>query len=303
MIFRKLKALFTFRKKVPQESLEVEASVDTLAKSKNYEDKENDKELFFNLHALVVEDTPINQKMIQHTLKNMGMTTDCANNGLIGLNMYKKDSQKYDVIFMDIHMPVMNGVEATKEIIAYEKEESLKHTPIIAVTAHALNGDREKFMHEGMDEYIAKPINLEKFINVLKMFFNESKAVKPLPIVSKTDILLYKETPMEAKIITAILEKLDYSVDVVANLDELKKVMDVNSYKCILLDKVHSEIEHSNVSQHIKSKAIPSLLFVDAQSLTVPSDQENFTFISDKITDYQSIKSKVDEMMALAKAS
>ena len=135
------------------------------------------------------------------------------------------------------------------------------------------------------------------------MFFKTSEDAGELPSVSTKDILLYKETPMEAKIIAAILHKLDYSVDVVANIDELKKVMDVNSYKCILLDRVHSEVEHSNVTQHIKAKAIPSLLFVDGKALVVPSDKENFTFISDKVTDYQSIKTKVDHMISLAKVS
>ncbi len=259
--------------------------------------------LFSGIHALVVEDNPINQKMIQHTLKNIGITTDCANNGRVGLEMFMKNHQNYDVVFMDIQMPVMNGVEATKNILAYEQSMELNHTPIIAVTANALKGDREKFISEGIDEYVSKPIDLEKFITILKMFFNVSQSAKELPVVSTTDILLYKETPMEAKIIAAILHKLDYSVDVVENIDELKKVMDVNSYKCILLDRVHSEVEHSNVTQHIKAKEIPSLLFVDGETVVVPSDQENFTFISNKVTDYQSIKSKVDQMISLANVS
>ncbi len=271
--------------------------------SKKEVKEKNSNKLFSNIHALVVEDNPINQKMIQHTLKNIGITTECANNGQIGFDMYKKNHQQYDVIFMDIQMPVMNGIEATQEILAYENSENLEHTPIIAVTANALKGDREQFMREGMDEYVSKPIDLEKFIRVLEMYFNTSQTADKLPLVSTTDILLYKETPMEAKIIAAILHRLDYSVDVVANIDELKKVMDVNSYKCILLDRVHSEVEHSNVTQHIKAKEIPSLLFVDGQAIVVPSDKENFTFISDKITDYQSIKTKVDHMIALAKVS
>ena len=260
-------------------------------------------EVFSDIHALVVEDNPINQKMIKHTLKNIGITTECADNGKIGLELYMKNHEKYDVIFMDIQMPVMNGIEATKEILAYEEDKVLNHTPIIAVTANALKGDREHFMSEGLDEYVSKPINLEKFIQVLKIFFKENASSNNLPLVSTTDILLYKETAMEAKIISAILHKLDYSVDVVENIDELKKIMDVNSYKCILLDRVHSEIEHSNVTQHIKSKEIPSLLFVDGQAVIVPSDKENFTFISDKVTDYQSIKMKVDHMIGITKVS
>jgi len=267
------------------------------------QENKSSKTMFSNIQALIVEDNPINQKMIQHTLKNIGITTECADNGKIGFEMYMKNHKKYNVIFMDIQMPVMNGIDATKAILSYNQANSLDHTPIIAVTANVLKGDREHFMSEGMDEYVSKPINLERFIEVLKKFFKESDGLEELPVVSTTDILLYKETPMEAKIIAAILKKLDYSVDVVDNLDELKKVMDVNSYKCILLDRVHSEIEHSNVSQHIKAKEIPSLLFVDGKAVTVPSDKENFTFISDKVTDYQSIKSKVDQMIELAKVS
>ena len=291
----------------------VEKSFNTLVKHKeSIEEKETlqsnasrttSTKLFSNIHALVVEDNPINQKMIQHTLKNIGITTECANNGKDGLNMYMKKAEAYDVVFMDIQMPIMNGVDATKAILAYEQGKQIDHTPIIAVTANALKGDRERFMAEGMDEYVSKPIDLEKFISVLKLFFKRNNSNVPIPTVSTKDILLYKETAMEAKIISAILKKLDYSVDVVENIDELKKVMDVNSYKCILLDRVNSEVAHSNVSQHIKSKKIPSLLFVDGKAIEVPSDKENFTFISDKITDYVSIKEKVDYMIGLAKAS
>ncbi len=83
---------------------------------------------FDNLKALIVEDNPINRKMLQHTLKNIGIVSDTAENGLIGFDMAKKG--RYDVIFMDIQMPVMNGVEATKAIIEYEKSNSF-HTPLL----------------------------------------------------------------------------------------------------------------------------------------------------------------------------
>ena len=263
----------------------------------------NNGKMFSNMHALVVEDNPINQKMIQHTLKNIGITSECANNGKEGVDLYMEKSDTYNIIFMDIQMPIMNGIDATKAILEYEQNTQLVHTPIIAVTANALKGDREHFMEEGMDEYISKPIDLEKFISVLKFYFPTNQGTKSVSSVKNRDILLYKETAMEAKIIAAILKKLDYSVDVVENIDELKKVMDVNSYKCILLDKVHSKEAHSNVSEHIKSKNIPSLLFVDGKAVKVPSDTKNFTFISDKIADYVSIKEKVDHMIGLVNVS
>ncbi len=264
--------------------------------------EKNSYKQFSNLHALVVEDNPINQKMIQHTLKNMGITSDCANNGEEGLNRYISNSQ-YDVIFMDIQMPVMNGIEAAQEIINYEKSKNITHTPIIAVTANALKGDREKFMAEGMDEYVSKPINLERFIESLEKFFPLKSIKSKVPSNNTKDILLYKETTMEAKIISAILNKLDYSVDVVENIDELKRVMDVESYKCVLLDRVRSDSSHKSLTEYLKETNTPSLLFTDAKFNVTPSDKENYTFITDKLADYISIKEKVDKMIGVAQAS
>ncbi len=266
-----------------------------LISDKKNSKKVNKKEkLFNNIHALVVEDNPINQKMIQHTLKNMGISSDCANNGQEGLDRYISNSTIYDVIFMDIQMPILNGIDATKKIIEYEKQENLEHTPIIAVTANALKGDRERFLSEGMDEYISKPINLDRFIEILNIFFPKSKGVKSS---NKKDILLYKRTTTEAKIISAILNKLNYSVDIAKSVDDLKRTIDIESYKCILLDKSDDKIVHNTLTNSIKSKNIPTLLFVDSNDTIVESDKENYTFISDSLADYISIKEKVDSMI------
>ena len=254
---------------------------------------------FSNLHSLVVEDNPINQKMIQHTLKSIGITSDCANNGQEGLEMYKL--REYDVIFMDIQMPIMNGIDATHAILKYEESEGLSHTPIIAVTANALKGDREKFMNEGMDEYVSKPINFNKFIKALEKFFPMENVKPKVDTNNVKDILLYKETITEAKIISAILNKLGYSVDVVENIEELKRVIDVKSYKCVLLDRVHSDSSHKGLTKYLKSSNIPSLLFTDEKLMVTPSDKENYTFIIDKLADYMSIKEKVDCMIGLDK--
>ncbi|HIO95209.1 MAG TPA: response regulator [Campylobacterales bacterium] len=278
----------------------IEKSLEILEKGDTLNSPQKRKEegyQFNNLEALVVEDNPINQKMIQHTLKNIGIHSQIAENGEVGLQMRMENS--YDVVFMDIQMPVMNGVDATKAILKYEKEHKLKHVPIIAVTANALKGDRERFLAEGMDEYISKPINLKKFIEVLKKFFPTTNLLKN----SSKDILLYKETATEGKIIGAILEKLGYSVDVADNIEELKKVMDIHSYKSILLDRVHSDTIHNNLTEKIKLKKIPSLLFVDGNLNVLSSDTEAYTHVSDKVTDFNRIKRTVDDMMGVGEAS
>ena len=121
--------------------------------------------------VLVVEDNIINQKLIKNILEGMGLNVDIANNGLEAFDKRKKG--KYDLIFMDIQMPVMNGVEATHEIQEYEEEENLEHIPIVALTANALKGDRERFLDEGLDEYISKPINMSELIYILNKFMKD----------------------------------------------------------------------------------------------------------------------------------
>ena len=136
----------------------------------------------FQGNVLVAEDNFINQKLIKQVLLKYGVTVELANNGLEAFE--KRKSNNYDLILMDIQMPVMDGVEATHEIINYEVEEKNHHVPIIALTANALTGDRERFLEQGLDEYIAKPIETNELLYILKKFLKpkteeESKSYSP----------------------------------------------------------------------------------------------------------------------------
>lgn len=111
---------------------------------------------------LLTEDDSVNQMVITRILKDQGYSVDTANNGLEAVDMCGKNS--YDVILMDIQMPKMDGIEATKII---RKKDTHKYTPIIAITAYALKGDRERFLSQGMDEYVSKPINVEELLNAI----------------------------------------------------------------------------------------------------------------------------------------
>ncbi|MDR0666601.1 MAG: nitrate- and nitrite sensing domain-containing protein [Campylobacteraceae bacterium] len=122
----------------------------------------------FNAKILVAEDNEINQKLIKRSLQDIGLTITIVPNGLLAVE--KNKEEEFDMIFMDIAMPVMDGVEATHQIIKYEQTTGKKHTPIVAVTANALKGDRERFMGEGLDEYVTKPIKKDAILRVLNMF-------------------------------------------------------------------------------------------------------------------------------------
>ncbi len=94
-----------------------------------------------------------------------------ANNGQEALEHRMR--KQYDMIFMDIEMPVMGGMEATLKIISYERNSGKTHTPIIALTANALAGDKEKYMGAGMDGYLSKPIQLDTLRDIFREYFEE----------------------------------------------------------------------------------------------------------------------------------
>jgi CheY-like chemotaxis protein len=255
----------------------------------------NSKNIFKGLKALVVEDNPTNLKMIVRLLENIGISSDVAINGKEAVEMYKKNS--YNIIFMDIQMPLMNGVDATKAIIKYEKENNLPHTPIVAVTTNSLKGDRERYLNEGLDEYIAKPIDLNKFITVLKQFFQTSDADSILNL--EKDILLYKQTPTESKIIATIFNKLGYSVDIAKDFDEFINMLDTNLYKSVILDMSINSTQHQKITKKIKSLNIPALLFIDKDVTPTPEDKKSYTHIIDKNSDFILIKDRIDDMLKI----
>ncbi len=114
---------------------------------------------FEGLHVLVADDNMINRKLIKIIFEKLGVDVTLSENGQEAFDTYR--ANKYDIIFMDIQMPVLDGVEATQKILAYEKENHLEHTPIIALTANVAVGDKERYVSKGMDDYATKPVNTE----------------------------------------------------------------------------------------------------------------------------------------------
>ena len=118
------------------------------------------------MHILLVEDNHVNQQVALSMLKKWGHQVDIAWNGLEALAAVQK--QRYDLVLMDIQMPEMDGVTATQQIRQLEGEPAA--VPIVAVTANAMQGDRERFLEAGMDDYIAKPINRDTFYMVVHRY-------------------------------------------------------------------------------------------------------------------------------------
>ena len=117
------------------------------------------------LKILVAEDTPFNQKYIMRMLERWGHNALLVENGRQVLEALPYHN--FDVILMDVRMPEMDGYEATKAIRRAERGKD-RHIPIVAMTAHAIKGDRERCLDAGMDEYLSKPISSSKLLDILE---------------------------------------------------------------------------------------------------------------------------------------
>ena len=216
---------------------------------------------FTHAKALVAEDNPINQKLIAKVLEQFGLEISLADNGQEALNLYK--SNEYDIIFMDIQMPVMGGIEATKAILAYEEKIHKTHTPIVALTANALHGDREKYLEAGMDNYASKPLNLDRLSEILTLYLSpdfsqeeiSSQEIIEVDVVNEDSenssdtvkvveedtsvshsVLLYRKIPLVQKIYIKLLESLGFNVQSVDSGEEFLSKVETNKYDFVLYE-------------------------------------------------------------------
>lgn len=239
----------------------------------------------FNAKALVAEDNEINQKLIKQLLTSFELDIDIVENGYLAFEARKEKS--YDIIFMDIAMPVMDGVAATKKIIEYEKTNNLPHIPIVAVTANALKGDRDKFISEGLDEYITKPVDKTLLLKALQQFIKVEKTIQVKPLEEKIDkpeaevpkpkqalilkdVLLFKKSNIENRIFSSVLKQFCNEVDIATSLEEFKQYLDRNCYKVALVDYEIPSFSANEVSRWLYDSAqkhgvskINSIVFTD----------------------------------------
>jgi len=132
-----------------------------------------------NQHILLAEDNSINQKLAVILLNKAGYSVDAVENGLQVIEKVKDG--KYNAILMDVQMPEMDGFEATRRIREWETDRH-QHIPIIAMTAHAMKGDRERCLAAGMDDYVSKPLEIRILLGVLDRWLQVSDSEEPQPV-------------------------------------------------------------------------------------------------------------------------
>jgi two-component system sensor histidine kinase/response regulator len=121
-----------------------------------------------NIRILLAEDNTVNQRIAVRILEKMGWKVTAVSNGQEVLNLLS--NQTFDVILMDDNMPLLSGIETT-QVIRREEKQTGQHVPVIAMTANAMAGDREKYLASGMDGYVSKPIDrnllYEEIVNLV----------------------------------------------------------------------------------------------------------------------------------------
>jgi PAS domain S-box-containing protein len=172
------------------------------------------------LRILIVEDDKVNLMVLTLMLKEKGHYVESASTGVEALLLHAEN--QYDVIFMDMQMPIMDGIEATNKI--REREGKSRHTPIIALTAYELVGDREKFLSYGLDEYIPKPINMGELCKVLEEVVNRSIPENKRNVESKHEVRI-SETGKVLNIMpeeSTVLDKLSILHQISQDIEELR---------------------------------------------------------------------------------
>lgn len=174
---------------------------------------------------LVAEDNEANQELIKILLDKYGLSFDLAYNGLDALNLYKLG--KYDLILMDEQMPVMDGNEAVKRILEYEKEEGLQHTPVSALTANVIKGARERGLKSGFDSFLGKPIVIKELEKIFTKYLQVNASVQTKVVHEEKELIVGLD-----------VNKL--SEELMLTLDELSMLMKLFIKK---MDKVLGELK------------------------------------------------------------
>ncbi|OQW91583.1 MAG: hypothetical protein BWK79_16555, partial [Beggiatoa sp. IS2] len=172
-----------------------------------------------HLRLLLVEDNATNQRVAMLLLRNLGYSTDIAGNGLEAVAAVTR--QPYDIILMDIQMPKMDGFEATHQIRQLYQHQTVPY--IIAVTAHAMRGYREKCLENGMNDYITKPIQAEKLLAAITTGIDQLKNLSVT--VSKPEMRSNTPTDPLAKDLTTLHHQIQTTLGLLMGTDEIGQIV------------------------------------------------------------------------------
>ena len=172
-------------------------------------------------HVLLVEDHPVNQQVARRLLERLGLKVETAGHGAEALDRIKQ--HRYDLVLMDCQMPVLDGYSATRRLREREQRETIPRLPVIAMTAHAMAGDRERCLEAGMDDYLTKPLDRVLLSETLARWLNAGAApaddeqMNAAPARADVDVAIAPPRTIVATQATTILDE--------ATLADLQEIM------------------------------------------------------------------------------
>jgi len=226
------------------------------------------------IRILLAEDNKVNQTLALKIMAKSGFFADVVVNGLEAIEMLEKND--YDIVLMDVQMPEMDGLEATKIVRDPSSKVKNHKIPIIAMTAHAMKGDREKCLEQGMDDYISKPIKSSELIEKIELFTgiagNES-VVEEIPVFNKNNVYSKEALLKRFDNDEVFVQELTtiFIDDFARQLDFIKKAFDNNDLKEVLVLAHTIKGSSSNVEANkITSLALEiELAAKDGQSVVI----------------------------------
>lgn len=196
--------------------------------------------LFFQANVLLVEDNRVNREFVLEMLESMGCLVTTAENGKVALQKIR--GATFDLVLMDIQMPEMDGYEATRNIRILSQKHEIAHLPIIALTANAMKGDREKCIEAGMDDYVTKPVKKRQLAEALLKWMPESRHHNPFADTAassqktRASILLVEDNRTHQTYVMEILQQLGFVATLAENgrlaIDAVKQT----AFDLVLMD-------------------------------------------------------------------
>jgi signal transduction histidine kinase/CheY-like chemotaxis protein len=211
-------------------------------------DQEKQKDDVKGISILLVEDNYISQRVARTSLEKDGFTNlEIAENGRVAIRMFEK--KEYELILMDIRMPVMDGLEATEKIREIERSSTQRRPSyIVAFTAYAVEGDKERFLEAGMDDYIAKPFMPEELVRVIMKYAGKREFRRQKVL----HILLAEDNKINQKVAIKTLEGFGHTVELAENGNQVLDRYKSGTYDIVLMDVEMPELDGIEATRLIR---------------------------------------------------
>ena len=194
-----------------------------------------------SVRLLVAEDNPDNQALAKLILTKAGYQVELADNGREAVEKFMATPKEFDMIFMDIQMPEMDGFAATRKI----RENGFKAIPIVALTAHAMKDDRDKCLNAGMDDYVTKPLKRERVYRIIEKWIFQTETIKH-------PVLMVGTNAENSQLVSACLKDTRYDLTTTGTLSDGYDLFVLKRCHAVIMDVDCSNAENGTMVENIR---------------------------------------------------